>query len=86
MSGLLGLLGGCLLLGALARRSARFPAQTPAALNAFVLNVALPALVLRVVHGLQVSPALLAAAAAAPSCAPRARRPERGRHWRDRQP
>ena len=64
MSGLLGLLGGCLLLGALARRSARFPAQTPAALNAFVLNVALPALVLRVVHGLHISPPLLAAAAA----------------------
>jgi malate permease and related proteins len=64
MGGLLGLLGGCLLLGALARRSPRFPANTPAALNAFVLNVALPALVLRVVHTLHVSPALLAAAAA----------------------
>src|SRR5688500_18693696 len=64
MSGLLGLLGGCLVLGALARRSGRLPAQTPEALNAFVLNVALPALVLRVVHRLEVTPALLAAAAA----------------------
>lgn len=64
MSGLLGLLAGCLLLGALARRSPRFPATTAAALNAVVLNVALPALVLRVVHRLEVSAALLAAAAA----------------------
>jgi malate permease and related proteins len=64
MGALLGLLGGCLVLGMLARRSERFPANTPAALNAFVLNVALPALVLRVVHALHVSPALLAAAAA----------------------
>ena len=64
MSAVLGLLGGCLLLGALARRSARFPANTPLALNAFVMNVALPALVLHVVHALHVRPALLAAAAA----------------------
>ncbi|MBF5043050.1 AEC family transporter [Aggregicoccus sp. 17bor-14] len=64
MSVVLGLLGGCLLLGALARRSARFPANTPLALNAFVMNVALPALVLNVVHALHVRPALLAAAAA----------------------
>ncbi len=63
MSQLLGLLAASLLLGAIARRSGRFPEQTALALNAFILNVALPALVLRVVHGLSLSPELLAAAA-----------------------
>lgn len=63
MSQLLGLLGVSLVLGALARRSGRFPAQTVAVLNAYVLNVALPALVLRAVHRLTLVPELLLAAA-----------------------
>ena len=63
MSALVGLLAASLLLGAIARRSGRFPEQTPLALNAFVLNVALPALVLRVVHKVSLAPELLAAAA-----------------------
>lgn len=63
MSHVIGVLGACLILGALARRSGRFPAATPVALNAFVLNVALPALVLRAVHRLAFAPGLLAAAA-----------------------
>jgi malate permease and related proteins len=63
VSQLIGLLVISLVLGALARRGGRFPAQTPLALNAFVLNVALPALVLRVVHRLEMQPGLLAAAA-----------------------
>jgi hypothetical protein len=62
MSQLLGLLGLSLLLGMVARRSGRFPVQTPIALNAFILYVALPALVLRVVHHLTLAPGLLAAA------------------------
>jgi hypothetical protein len=63
MSQLIGVLGACLVLGALARRSGRFPEGTPVALNTFVLNVALPALVVRVVHRLEFAPGLLAAAA-----------------------
>jgi malate permease and related proteins len=54
----------CFALGLLARRSGRFPETTSVALNAWVLNVALPALVLRVVHGLRVEPALLLSALA----------------------
>ncbi|HEX8700638.1 MAG TPA: AEC family transporter [Myxococcaceae bacterium] len=57
------LLGVCLVLGVLARRSGRFPPQTAPALNAFVLFVALPALIVRVVHRLEFRPELLAAAA-----------------------
>ena len=63
MSNVIGLLGACLVMGALARRSGRFPEAAPVALNAFVLNVALPALVLRAVHGLTFAPGLLLAAA-----------------------
>ncbi len=62
MMSVLGLLILSLLLGVLARRSGRFPEQTPAALNAYVLNVALPALVLRSVHGLTLAPELLLSA------------------------
>lgn len=62
MSQFVGLLAASLLLGAIARRSGRFPEQTALALNAFVLNVALPALVLRAVHRLTLAPELLAAA------------------------
>ncbi|HYO68017.1 MAG TPA: AEC family transporter [Archangium sp.] len=63
MSQFVGLLAASLLLGAFARRSGRFPEQTALALNAFVLNIALPALVLRAVHRLTLAPELLAAAA-----------------------
>ncbi|MGZ3460757.1 MAG: AEC family transporter, partial [Archangium sp.] len=63
MSQLVGLLAASLVLGVLARRSGRFPEQTALALNAYVLNVALPALVLRAVHRLTLVPELLAAAA-----------------------
>jgi hypothetical protein len=63
MSQLAGLLAASLLLGALARRSGRFPEQTALVLNAYVLNVALPALVLRAVHRLTLAPELFAAAA-----------------------
>jgi hypothetical protein len=63
MSQLVGLLVASLVLGVIARRSGRFPEQTALALNAFVLNVALPALVLRAVHKVSLAPELLAAAA-----------------------
>lgn len=64
MTHLLALLGLAFGLGLLARRSARFPAGTPAALNAFLLNVALPALVIRAVHALELTPALAGVALA----------------------
>ncbi|ADO75161.1 AEC family transporter [Stigmatella aurantiaca] len=58
----LSLLAVCLVLGALARRSGRFPPQTAAVFNTFVLHVPLPALVLGVVHRLAFRPELLVAA------------------------
>jgi predicted permease len=64
MSQVIGLLGTCLLLGALARRSGRFSPHTAGAFNAFLLNVSLPALVLRAVHRLEFVPGLLVAAVA----------------------
>lgn len=63
MSKIIGILGACLVLGALSRRSGRFPETTPNALNAFVLNVAMPALVMRAVHALVFAPGLIIAAA-----------------------
>jgi malate permease and related proteins len=62
MIAVISLLGVCLVLGVLGRRSGRFPQQTPLVINSFILAVALPALVLRVVHRLEFRPGLLAAA------------------------
>jgi hypothetical protein len=63
VSHLIALLVVSLVLGLLARRCGRFPEQTALVLNAFILNVAVPALVLRVVHKVSLAPELLAAAA-----------------------
>lgn len=62
MTEVIGLLGTCLLLGVLARRSGRFPEGSAGAFNTFVLSVALPALVLRVMHRLEFVPELAVAA------------------------
>jgi hypothetical protein len=62
MMPVISLLGVCLLLGVLARRSGRFPPQTALVLNAFIIAVALPPLVVRAVHRLEFRPELLAAA------------------------
>jgi predicted permease len=62
MQGLVALVVVSLLAGMLARRTRRFPAQTPEAVNALVLNVALPALVLRAMHKVPLEPGLLYAA------------------------
>ncbi|MBN8229499.1 AEC family transporter [Corallococcus macrosporus] len=64
MGQVIGLLGVCLVLGVLARRSGRFPEGTAPAFNAFLLNVSLPALVLRSMHRLEFQPGLLVAAVA----------------------
>ena len=55
----LALLPLCFALGYLLRLSGRLPLEAHKALNAVVINVALPALVLRHVHGLTLDPALL---------------------------
>ncbi|NOK39529.1 AEC family transporter [Corallococcus exercitus] len=64
MGQVIGLLGVCLVLGVLARRSGRFPEGTAPAFNAFLLNVSLPALVLRAMHRLEFAPGLMVAAVA----------------------
>ncbi len=48
-----------LILGMLARRIPKFSADTPAVLNAFVLYIALPALILQKIPALTFSSALL---------------------------
>lgn len=63
MAGLLSLLFISLGLGALARRTKLFPVHTHSGLNAVVLYVALPALVLRSIHEVPFSAKLLAGAA-----------------------
>jgi predicted permease len=62
MSAVIGLLGTCLLLGVLARRSGKFAEGAAGAFNTFILYVALPALVLRVMHRLEFVPELIVAA------------------------
>jgi len=52
----------CFGLGVLLRHSGRLPAAAPAALNGFVVNVALPSLTLLTVHGLRLQPQLALAA------------------------
>jgi malate permease and related proteins len=64
MGQVIGLLGVCLVLGVLARRSGRFPEGTGAAFNVFLLNVSLPALILRAMHRLEFAPGLVVAAVA----------------------
>lgn len=53
------LLAVCLLMGILLRRTGRMPASTPAALNGYVINVALPAAAIRYIHDLKLEPSLL---------------------------
>lgn len=62
MSAVIGLLGTCLLLGVLARHSGKFAPGAAGAFNTFILYVALPALVLRVMHRLEFVPELIVAA------------------------
>ncbi|RKG74914.1 AEC family transporter [Corallococcus terminator] len=64
MGQVIGLLGVCLVLGVFARRSGRFPEATASVFNVFLLNVSLPALVLRAMHRLEFVPGLAVAAVA----------------------
>lgn len=45
----------CFLLGVLLRRSGRLPDATPAVLNAFIIHISVPALVLVLVHDMHLS-------------------------------
>lgn len=47
----MGLLIGCFILGALARRFAKLPDNSHRAINAWVLNVSMPAFIIRLIHG-----------------------------------
>ncbi|HEY6872744.1 MAG TPA: AEC family transporter [Geobacteraceae bacterium] len=53
----------CFLAGILLKRTGRFPAATPAALNGFVIHVSLPALALLHIHNLRLDRTLLYSAA-----------------------
>ena len=53
------LLGACLLLGLVLRRSGRLPDNAAASLNGFVVHISLPALTLTYVHGLKLDTSLI---------------------------
>ena len=55
----------CFAAGTVLRRTGRFPAATPAALNGFIIHVSLPALALLHIHRLRVDVTLLYTAAMA---------------------
>jgi len=55
----------CFAAGIILRRSGRLPASTPAVLNSYIINVALPALTLLHIHDLEYSPGLAYPAAMA---------------------
>jgi predicted permease len=53
------LLAVCLLMGMFLRRTGRMPVSAPAALNGYVINIALPAAAIRYIHDLKLEPSLL---------------------------
>src|ERR1035437_6820579 len=53
------LLAVCLLAGVGLRRTGRFPASTPAALNGFIIHISLPALAILHIHALKLDSSLL---------------------------
>ncbi|HEX9079287.1 MAG TPA: hypothetical protein VF795_06850, partial [Desulfuromonadaceae bacterium] len=59
------LLAVCLLAGIGLRKTGRFPAATPAALNGFIIHISLPALAILHIHNLKIDPSLALTAAMA---------------------
>ena len=53
------LLAICLLAGLGLKKTGRFPATTPAALNGFIIHISLPALTILHIHGLSIDASLL---------------------------
>lgn len=49
----------CLLVGMILRTTRRAPDNAHVSINAFIINVALPALILGQIHGLRLTPELL---------------------------
>jgi hypothetical protein len=58
------LLAVCLLAGIVLRKTGRFPAATPAALNGFIIHISLPALTILHIHNLGIDRSLLLTAMA----------------------
>jgi predicted permease len=56
------LLALCMAAGVLLRKTGRFPAATPSALNGFVIHLSLPAATILHIHRLRIAPELVAAA------------------------
>jgi predicted permease len=59
------LLAVCLLAGIGLKKTGRFPAETPAALNGYIIHIALPALAIQHIHNLRIDSSLLLTAAMA---------------------
>lgn len=59
------LLAVCLLAGIGLRRTGRFPAATPSALNGFIIHISLPALAILHIHNLKIDSSLLLTASMA---------------------
>lgn len=59
------LLAVCLLAGVGLRKTGRFPANTPSALNGFIIHISLPALAILHIHNLKLDGSLLLTAAMA---------------------
>ncbi|HEY3308908.1 MAG TPA: AEC family transporter [Desulfuromonadaceae bacterium] len=59
------LLAVCLLAGIGLRKTGRFPAATPAALNGYIIHVALPSLVIQHIHNIKIDASLALTAAMA---------------------
>ena len=55
----IGMLVACLLIGLIMRRTRRMPENGHVAINIFIINVALPALILSQIHGLHLTADLL---------------------------
>jgi malate permease and related proteins len=59
------LLAVCLLAGVGLKKTGRFPAATPAALNAFIIHISLPALAILHIHNMKLDPSLVLTASMA---------------------
>lgn len=57
------LLAVCLLAGIVLKKTGRFPATTPAALNGFIIHISLPALTILHIHNITIEKSLLLTAA-----------------------
>ncbi|MDD2899131.1 MAG: AEC family transporter, partial [Desulfuromonadaceae bacterium] len=59
------LLAVCLLAGIILKKTGRFPAATPAALNGFIIHISLPALAILHIHSITIEKSLILTASMA---------------------